>query len=251
MIFVLTYHKICNAGADLERDFYSVSRDFLVANIKAMLQLGYRDLSLKDLLAFRLAVGPGFLLTFDDGTSDHHEIVLPLLKEMGLHGIFFVPTAKLNRPGYLTEAQVREISKAGHTIGLHGHEHRRLDRITDDELRDQFQRSRDIITRLTGEPPWCFAPPGGFMTEQVREVALGFDVQVIRTMRWGFNHRLDLTALEAIPVNRYTQERQFQRILQGKQPQLFYFGKQAAKALVPMRAYAILRRFAFTISRRT
>ena len=51
---VLTYHKIRDAGADLERDFYSVSRDFLVANIKAMLQSGYRELSLRELLAAAL-----------------------------------------------------------------------------------------------------------------------------------------------------------------------------------------------------
>jgi len=34
-----------------------------------------------------------FLLTFDDGLSDHARHVLPVLQGRGLHGVFFVPTA--------------------------------------------------------------------------------------------------------------------------------------------------------------
>ncbi|MCH7814539.1 MAG: polysaccharide deacetylase family protein, partial [Planctomycetes bacterium] len=33
----------------------------------------------------------GFLLTFDDGLSDHAEVVAPLLEDRGLRGVFFVP----------------------------------------------------------------------------------------------------------------------------------------------------------------
>ncbi len=251
MILCLTYHKILEAsGSAGDVDFYSVTRDNLVSQIQATLAAGFTPFDLTQTKP-RIASGDRqFILTFDDGTADHYEIVFPVLQELGLPGIFFVPTAKLNRPGYLTDAQVREMAQAGQTIGLHGHEHRRLDRTTDDEMRNQFQRSRDSLTRLTGEPPLFFAPPGGFMSEHVREVALGFGVRVIRTMQWGFNHPPDLTALETVPVNRHTKAPQFQRILQGKQPQILYFGKQAAKALVPARAYEKLRNLIFKLSRR-
>src|SRR5207245_776655 len=70
---------------------------------------------------------PPFMLSFDDGTVDHYEVVSPLLEAAGRAAIFFVPTAKLNQPGRLTGGMVKEMAKAGHTIGLHGHEHRRLD----------------------------------------------------------------------------------------------------------------------------
>jgi len=36
-----------------------------------------------------------FLLTFDDGLADHAEVVLPMLEDRGLHGVFFVPGAVL------------------------------------------------------------------------------------------------------------------------------------------------------------
>ncbi len=38
---------------------------------------------------------PTFLLTFDDGLSDHAEVVAPVLEERGLRGVFFVSTAML------------------------------------------------------------------------------------------------------------------------------------------------------------
>lgn len=34
----------------------------------------------------------GLILTFDDGFKDHHDYVLPVLKEFGTFGIFYVPT---------------------------------------------------------------------------------------------------------------------------------------------------------------
>ncbi len=38
----------------------------------------------------------GVLLTFDDGLSEHHDYVLPILKELGLWGIFYVATGPMN-----------------------------------------------------------------------------------------------------------------------------------------------------------
>ncbi len=249
MILVLTYHQIRGAEKNRDRDFYAVTRDGFVAQVKATLQAGGREMPVRDLVTSRTIPVPSearFLLTFDDGTVDHYEIVFPVLKELGLRGVFFVPTAKLNRPGYLADAQVSEMAEAGQAIGFHGHEHVRLDRATDEKMRDQFQRSRDILTRLTGQQPLAFAAPGGFLSEHLREVALGFGVEVIRTMRWGFNHHPDQTALETVPVNRHLTELQFQKILRGEPPpRLLYFGKQAAKALVPARAYERLRGLVF------
>lgn len=250
MILVFTYHKICPAESSREPDFYTVSRATMVAQIKATLAAGYRALPFQELLSGRTTAEKHFLLTFDDGTADHFDTVFPQLKELGLPGIFFVPTAKLNRPGYLNDTQVREMAAAGQTIGFHSHEHRRLDLMTDDEMRQQFRLSRDILVRLTGGQPLFFAPPGGFINEHLREVALGFGVEVIRTMRWGFNHHADLTGLETVPLNRHTTKRKFDKILEGKQPQLMYFGKQVAKALVPARAYERLRGRLFKLARK-
>lgn len=252
MILFLTYHKVSAAADRSDRDFYTVPIDVMMGQIKATSTAGFQPLPINRLLTDEKAPGfsgSNYVLSYDDGTLDHYDVVFPALQEAGLRGIFFVPTAKLNKLGHLTNSQVQEIAKAGHCIGFHSHEHRRLDRSKDDSLREQFKRSRGILGDIIGEAPWLFAPPGGFMNEHVREVALGFGVKAIRTMRWGFNQQPDMTCLETVPLNRHTNERKFRNILQGKQPHLLYIGKQAAKAIIPLRAYERVRSWIFNIGR--
>jgi peptidoglycan/xylan/chitin deacetylase (PgdA/CDA1 family) len=252
VILFLTYHKIGLPGKRADRDFYTVPSDVMSVQIAATEAAGFQPLSIESLFTDEKAPhfhGNNYVLSYDDGTSDHYEIVFPMLQEARLRGVFFVPTAKLNKPGHLTSSQVQEISRAGHHIGFHSHEHRRLDHVTDSSLRNQFIMSRDILSNLTGKPILLFAPPGGFINEHVREVALGFGVKAIRTMRWGFNHAPDITHLETVPLNRHTSSGQFGKILQGKQPRLLYIGKQAAKAIVPLRAYERIRSAIFNFRR--
>jgi peptidoglycan/xylan/chitin deacetylase (PgdA/CDA1 family) len=41
---------------------------------------------------------PGVVFTFDDGVADHHQHVLPVLRELGMWGIFYVPTGIYRTP---------------------------------------------------------------------------------------------------------------------------------------------------------
>lgn len=240
MILFLTYHKVC-AGRGEEAEFYTVSRPVLARQLRAVAAAGLQPLGPADLTKARPAADRRFMLSFDDGTKDHAETVMPLLNSLNLRAVFFVPTAQLNQPGYLSSAQLKELAAAGHTIGCHSHEHKRMDVLSKDEIQHQFEQSRSILRDATGVEPWIFAPPGGFINAAVRAAALHSGLRHIRTMRWGFNRQPDLAALETVPINRHTSDRQFQNILEGRQSRLVYFGKQAVKTLVPARAYERLR----------
>jgi peptidoglycan/xylan/chitin deacetylase (PgdA/CDA1 family) len=248
MIPVLTYHAVGPAESKRGGDFYTITPEGLERHFTAL--TGRRCMALKELSEAKTFSGNEFVLTFDDGTSDHLEIVAPLLQKHGWRATFFVPTAKLNRPGYLTNEQLQALARAGHTIGLHSHEHRRLDVVTDDELREQMSRSLMEMEKLLGQRPRTFAPPGGFINEHIREVALGFGVEVIRTMRWGYNRTVEHTHLETIPINRHTSDAKFQRILEGRETHRLYAWKEAVKAVVPARAYERLRTSLFKVSNR-
>ncbi len=240
MILFLTYHKVV-APPDGDPDFYTVSRDELARQLDALAAAGRSPMDVAALRTPGPPAAPQCFLSFDDGTPDHHQIVFPLLQQRGLRGVFFVPTARLNRSGYLSSAQVRELADAGHTIGCHSHDHQRMDVMSSEEIQRQLKTSQDILRDTIGVEPWIFAPPGGFTNAAVREAALRSGLRVTRTMRWGFNRQPDLTALETIPLNRHTREREFQKILEGRQSRLLYWGKEAAKAMVPARAYERLR----------
>ena len=48
-------------------------------------------------------------ITFDDGHRSNAEIALPILKQLGLRGIFFITTDWIGRPGFMNEDQIREL----------------------------------------------------------------------------------------------------------------------------------------------
>jgi peptidoglycan/xylan/chitin deacetylase (PgdA/CDA1 family) len=185
------------------------------------------------------------ILTFDDATCDHYDVVFPMLEKHRWRGSFFVPTAKLNQPGYLTDAQVREMSAAGHEIGSHSHEHQRMDRLSEEEVRQQMTRSQEILAGIIGKKPVTFVPPGGFMNEHIRKVAGELGFRGIRTMRWGYNQKMDLMGLETLPINHYTGEKRFQKLLEPQGASALYAGKEMLKKLMPLRNYEKLRKLAF------
>src|SRR5690349_17401730 len=113
-----------------------------------------------------------------------------------------------------------------------------MDDLGDEDIHVQMQLSIEQIQQLAGQQPRIFAPPGGFINGRVRRVALDSGVQVIRTMRWGYNKHPDLTALACVPVNRYMTERQFRNVLQFRSRAVTYTLKQAAKRVLPMSVYA-------------
>jgi len=98
--------------------------------------------------------------------------------------------------------------------------------------------------------PVMFAPPGGFINKRVRDVALEYGVQAIRTMRWGYNKTPDLAALDCVPLNRFMNETQFRRALQFQSRAFTYALKEMTKRLIPGATYEALRGILFEKIRR-
>ena len=244
MILFLTYHKVVRSS-ESEKEFYTTTAEEFERELESLARSDLQPLAPQELLNHKPGLPPAYILSFDDGTEDHQKVVLPLLQGRKRKAIFFVPTAKLNRPGYLQPEAVRELSQAGHAVGLHGHEHRRLDRLTEEEIRVQFELSQNIIGELTGARPVFFAPPGGYSDGRVRELAREAGVQATRTMRWGYNRKPNFTALECIPLNRYLGENQFGQILKFQRKNYLYSAKELGKKLMPLRFYECLRDFLF------
>jgi peptidoglycan/xylan/chitin deacetylase (PgdA/CDA1 family) len=162
MILFLTYHKVVREP-EARAEFYTIRAEQLERQLELLARSGLEPIAPHQL---RDNKGPSrntYILSFDDGTQDHFDVVLPILARYKLRGIFFVPTAKLDRPGYLRAETVKALSRAGHAIGCHSHEHRRLDWMMEEDIRVQLELSQQILGRITGEPPVIFAPPGGLI----------------------------------------------------------------------------------------
>jgi peptidoglycan/xylan/chitin deacetylase (PgdA/CDA1 family) len=101
-------------------------------------------------------------ITFDDGNLSDLQIGLPRLLERGLKAHFFVLAGEFGAPGRLDRDDVRELLKAGMSVGSHGWAHRDWRRITDAEAEQEIHDAPRVIGELTGEPVTTVAVPFGF-----------------------------------------------------------------------------------------
>jgi len=97
-------------------------------------------------------------LTYDDGPNDPHTLrLLEVLARHNVHATFFLIGRYVEqRPDI-----VREVVKAGHTIGNHTFTHPLLSFKSARELREQFTRCERALTEAVGEHSNLFRPPFG------------------------------------------------------------------------------------------
>lgn len=101
---------------------------------------------------------PVAVLTFDDGPEPGStDAVLRALGETGATATFFVLFNRAQRE----PALLAEILDAGHEIGLHGIDHRRLTARPITEVRRDLRDGRRRLADLLGAPVRWFRPPYG------------------------------------------------------------------------------------------
>jgi peptidoglycan/xylan/chitin deacetylase (PgdA/CDA1 family) len=91
-------------------------------------------------------------LSFDDGNLSDADIGLPALLDRGLTAAFFVLAGRLDDPGSLAPAHLRELSTAGMTVGTHGWAHRPWRGLSDGDRRRELVEARQRIEAETGSP---------------------------------------------------------------------------------------------------
>jgi peptidoglycan/xylan/chitin deacetylase (PgdA/CDA1 family) len=101
-------------------------------------------------------------ITFDDGYRDNLTVALPLLERFQLPVTLFVTAGFIGRDGYLSESELREISRHPLvTIGAHGLWHRHFTRLGHDEARFELVESRRLLAGITGTAVDLLAWPYG------------------------------------------------------------------------------------------
>jgi peptidoglycan/xylan/chitin deacetylase (PgdA/CDA1 family) len=120
--------------------------------------------------------GVRFMLCFDDGYRDNATILLPILQAEKIPCCVYVVTGLAGgtvaglehdrRAGYeppaLAETEVRDLSRDPLiTIGSHTVSHRRLGRLSRDEMERELVESKRWLESCTGRPVVHFAAPFG------------------------------------------------------------------------------------------
>jgi peptidoglycan/xylan/chitin deacetylase (PgdA/CDA1 family) len=111
-------------------------------------------------------------LTFDDGYQDNLTVALPLLEKFQLPMTLFVTAGFVGREGYLSEAELREISRHPLvTIGAHGLWHRHFNGLTPANARYELIESRRMLSGITGKPVELLAWPYGECNEELERLS--------------------------------------------------------------------------------
>jgi peptidoglycan/xylan/chitin deacetylase (PgdA/CDA1 family) len=111
-------------------------------------------------------------LTFDDGNASDVEIALPRLLARALRAEFFPAAGLLGEPGRLDKDGVRELHRAGMTIGSHGWAHRDWRHLTPDLAHEEFIEAPRFLADIVGEPVTRASIPFG-----------SYDRHVLRRLR--------------------------------------------------------------------
>jgi peptidoglycan/xylan/chitin deacetylase (PgdA/CDA1 family) len=100
----------------------------------------------------------GVAVTFDDGPHpEATPAVLGVLARYGVSATFFLVGEQVERRPELA----REITDAGHTVGIHCHRHRDLLCLRPHEIREDLARGEAAIEQATGERLRLYRPPYG------------------------------------------------------------------------------------------
>ena len=108
-------------------------------------------------------------LSFDDTTAEQRDAA-EALEAVGLRGTFYVNSTRLDRPGYLTTAQVLALSAVGHEVGGHSLGHRRLTELDSEQARQEICADRLALLAL-GLEPVTFAYPFGDEDVRIHQMA--------------------------------------------------------------------------------
>ena len=164
---VLCYHRIrpwTASDGRIAKDNV-IPPDLFKAHMRILADSGYHSI-MPDQLLDHLEYGDPLpekpvMITFDDGSIGQFDIGVPSLESHGFRGVFFIMTIATGRKGYMSAAQLREMSDRGHLIASHTWDHHSVLEYDSAAWKVQLSGSVKTLEGITGKPVRYFAYPFG------------------------------------------------------------------------------------------
>ena len=222
---ILTYHQIDLAPPPPAafRSLY-VAPDSFARQMRWLKRLGYRGLSMRDLMPYLRGekVGKVVGLTFDDGYCNNLHHALPVLHDCGFTATCYVISQLLGKTNVwdlsngvkqadlMSPEQIRAWSQAGMEIGAHTQNHCQLTSLPDEDALREISASKEELADLIGREVEHFCYPYGIYEARHTAMAKTAGYQSATTTRRGkVQPGADLFQLHRIPVVRSTYLPQF------------------------------------------
>jgi peptidoglycan/xylan/chitin deacetylase (PgdA/CDA1 family) len=179
----LMYHDVIGPSAVAASGFPGVDADrykldvglfdrHLFAITRAVTRAGAERIAGVRALTWRKpASPPAVVLHFDDGGASALHVA-DRLEHTGWRGFFHITTDRIGTPGFVGEADVRELAARGHVIGTHSCSHpSRMSSLPLAEIVREWVDSRARLEQVVGGPVTVGSVPGGFSSPAVIRAA--------------------------------------------------------------------------------
>lgn len=103
-------------------------------------------------------------LSFDDGPSKYTDKILDILKKNDAVATFFVVGNKVN----FYKETLNKMLKNGNEIGNHSYSHKYLNRLSENEFKEEINKTQEEIKKITGFTPTLFRPTYGGYTDKLK-----------------------------------------------------------------------------------
>lgn len=159
---ILCYHRI----SDKSKGDYTVSSATFSEHLKILSDSGYHSILPDELYEYlvynKTLPQKPFMITFDDSREEHSTIAAKELERYGFRGVFFIMTITYNKKNYMTTEQIADLSKQGHTIGLHSWDHTMATKYKDSaDWQKQVVLPKEKLQKITNKTVDYWAYPNG------------------------------------------------------------------------------------------
>lgn len=162
---VLCYHHIRD-----KKEPYSVTPAIFADQMKALSDSGYKTILPNDLYEY-LVHGASLpskpvMLTFDDTDGEQFTLGTPEMNKYGFKAAFFIMTISINRPRYMSEVELKQLTDSGHAIESHTWDHHMVTKYQPADWDIQLVKPTSRLEAITGRPVKYFAYPFGVWNKE-------------------------------------------------------------------------------------
>ena len=151
---VLMYHGVTTKAS--ESKGLTISTENLEAQFRYLKENGFTSLHFSDLQRMKSTTDfpeKAVIITFDDVYVNQLELAYPLLQKYGLKASFFIPFQYVNgvdewntgNEKLMSVAQLKSMDEATIELGLHSFAHKKYNKLSIEEIIDDFEKCKDFI----------------------------------------------------------------------------------------------------------
>lgn len=188
---ILTYHAIKDFATCLD-DTYALWPVDFKAQLEHLYELGYKTTIQTDTSEKENTISSIdnrlICLTFDDGYISNFTLAYPVLKKYGFKAIFFIVVNNIDKPGYMSWEQLRQLKADGMAIGSHSMNHPILTKMEDKDVEYELRESKNILDKNLLFSIDSISIPRGFWNDRIANIAFKVGYKQIFTSDEGHSN---------------------------------------------------------------